>query len=56
VLAAQAEKVAEYRAGRDKLYGFFVGQIMRATEGKANPGLVNELLRKKLTGERGGAS
>jgi aspartyl-tRNA(Asn)/glutamyl-tRNA(Gln) amidotransferase subunit B len=56
VLAAQAEKVAEYRAGRDKLYGFFVGQIMRATEGKANPALVNELLRKKLTGDSGGAS
>ena len=56
VLAAQVDKVAEYRAGRDKLYGFFVDQIMRATEGKANPGLVNELLRKKLTGESGGAS
>jgi aspartyl-tRNA(Asn)/glutamyl-tRNA(Gln) amidotransferase subunit B len=56
VLAAQADKVAEYRAGRDKLYGFFVGQIMRATEGKANPRLVNELLRKKLTGDSGGAS
>jgi aspartyl-tRNA(Asn)/glutamyl-tRNA(Gln) amidotransferase subunit B len=55
VLAAQADKVAEYRAGRDKLYGFFVGQIMRATQGKANPTLVNELLRKKLTAERGGA-
>jgi aspartyl-tRNA(Asn)/glutamyl-tRNA(Gln) amidotransferase subunit B len=50
VLAARAEKVAEYRAGRDKLYGFFVGQIMRATHGKANPALVNHLLRKKLTG------
>jgi aspartyl-tRNA(Asn)/glutamyl-tRNA(Gln) amidotransferase subunit B len=50
VLAAQADKVAEYRAGRDKLYGFFVGQIMRATHGKANPALVNELLRKKLSG------
>jgi len=56
VLAAQAEKVAEYRAGREKLYGFFVGQIMRAIQGKANPGLVNELLRKKLTGDSGGAS
>ena len=56
VMAAQAEKVAEYRAGREKIYGFFVGQIMRATEGKANPGLVNELLRKKLTGDSGGAS
>src|SRR5947207_12523993 len=50
VLATQAEKVAEYRAGRDKLYGFFVGQVMRATQRKANPALVNELLRKKLSG------
>jgi aspartyl-tRNA(Asn)/glutamyl-tRNA(Gln) amidotransferase subunit B len=50
VLAAQADKVAEYRAGRDKLYGFFVGQIMRATQGKANPALVNQLIKKKLAG------
>ncbi len=50
--AAQPDKVAEYRAGRDKLYGFFVGQIMRATQGKANPALVNEMLRKKLTPDR----
>jgi aspartyl-tRNA(Asn)/glutamyl-tRNA(Gln) amidotransferase subunit B len=50
VLAAQPDKVAEYRAGRDKLHGFFVGQVMRATQGKANPTLVNELLKKKLTG------
>jgi aspartyl-tRNA(Asn)/glutamyl-tRNA(Gln) amidotransferase subunit B len=50
VLAANADKVSEYRAGRDKLYGFFVGQIMRATQGKANPGLVNELLKSKLAG------
>jgi aspartyl-tRNA(Asn)/glutamyl-tRNA(Gln) amidotransferase subunit B len=50
VLAAQADKVAEYRAGRDKLYGFFVGQIMRATQGKANPALVNKLLGQKLAG------
>jgi aspartyl-tRNA(Asn)/glutamyl-tRNA(Gln) amidotransferase subunit B len=48
VLAREADKVAEYRAGRDKLYGFFVGQIMRATQGKANPAIVNELLTKKL--------
>jgi aspartyl-tRNA(Asn)/glutamyl-tRNA(Gln) amidotransferase subunit B len=53
VLAANADKIAEYRAGRDKLYGFFVGQIMRATQGKANPGLVNELLREKLAGPPG---
>jgi aspartyl-tRNA(Asn)/glutamyl-tRNA(Gln) amidotransferase subunit B len=50
VLAAQAGKAAEYRAGRDKLYGFFVGQVMRATQGKANPALVNQLLKKKLAG------
>jgi aspartyl-tRNA(Asn)/glutamyl-tRNA(Gln) amidotransferase subunit B len=48
VISAQPDKVAEYRAGRDKLYGFFVGQIMRATQGKANPTLVNQLLKKKL--------
>jgi aspartyl-tRNA(Asn)/glutamyl-tRNA(Gln) amidotransferase subunit B len=48
VLAANADKVGQYRAGRDKLYGFFVGQVMRATQGKANPALVNELLKKKL--------
>ncbi|MGO8919060.1 MAG: Asp-tRNA(Asn)/Glu-tRNA(Gln) amidotransferase subunit GatB [Stellaceae bacterium] len=50
VLAAQPDKVAEYRAGREKLFGFFVGQVMKATQGKANPALLNELLRKKLAG------
>src|SRR6202047_2216753 len=50
VLAAHIDKVAEYRAGRDKLYGFFVGQVMRATQGKANPALVNRLLKEKLSG------
>jgi len=50
VLAAQPDKLAEYRAGRDKLYGFFVGQVMRATQGKANPALVNKLLKQKLMG------
>jgi aspartyl-tRNA(Asn)/glutamyl-tRNA(Gln) amidotransferase subunit B len=50
VLAAHADKVAGYRAGRDKLYGFFVGQIMRVTQGKANPALVNQLLKQKLVG------
>jgi aspartyl-tRNA(Asn)/glutamyl-tRNA(Gln) amidotransferase subunit B len=50
VLAAQAEKVAEYRSGKDKLFGFFVGQVMKATQGKANPALVNDLLRRKLAG------
>jgi aspartyl-tRNA(Asn)/glutamyl-tRNA(Gln) amidotransferase subunit B len=49
VLAANAEKVAEYRSGKDKLFGFFVGQVMKATAGKANPQAVNELLRAKLS-------
>jgi aspartyl-tRNA(Asn)/glutamyl-tRNA(Gln) amidotransferase subunit B len=49
VLKSNAGKVAEYRGGKDKLFGFFVGQVMRATGGKANPALVNELLKKKLS-------
>ena len=48
VMAANADKVAEYRGGKDKLFGFFVGQVMKAMAGKANPGVVNELLRKAL--------
>ena len=48
VLAANTDKVAEYRAGKDKLFGFFVGQVMKATQGKANPGKVNELLKQRL--------
>jgi len=48
VLAENAGKVAEYKGGKDKLFGFFVGQVMKATGGKANPALVNELLKKKL--------
>jgi aspartyl-tRNA(Asn)/glutamyl-tRNA(Gln) amidotransferase subunit B len=48
VMAANPEKVAEYRGGKDKLFGFFVGQVMRAMAGKANPGVVNELLKKAL--------
>ena len=48
VLAAHAAKIAEYRSGKDKLFGFFVGQVMKATEGKANPKQVNDLLRAKL--------
>ena len=50
MLADNADKVAEYRGGKDKLFGFFVGQVMRASQGKANPQLVNELLRQKLDG------
>ena len=45
---ANADKVAEYRSGKDKLYGFFVGQVMRAMGGKANPQALNDLLKRKL--------
>ena len=48
VLAANADKVAEYRAGKEALFGFFVGQVMKAMQGKANPQLVNQQLRAKL--------
>ncbi len=48
VLAAQADKVAEYKSGKDKLFGFFVGQVMKQSQGKANPALVNQLLKQKL--------
>ena len=50
VMAREDAKVAEYRGGKDKLFGFFVGQVMKASGGKANPKVVNELLRKKLDG------
>ncbi len=49
VLAANADKVAQYRSGKDKLFGFFVGQVMKAMAGKGNPALVNETLRRKLS-------
>ena len=48
VLAANADKVAEYRAGSDKLFGFFVGQVMKAMAGKGNPALVNDTLKRAL--------
>ena len=48
VLAANPDKLAEYKSGKDKLFGFFVGQTMKATGGKANPAMLNELLKKKL--------
>jgi aspartyl-tRNA(Asn)/glutamyl-tRNA(Gln) amidotransferase subunit B len=48
VIAANPDKVAEYQSGKDKLFGFFVGQTMKATGGKANPGVVNDLLKQKL--------
>ena len=48
VLAANADKVAQYKGGKEALFGFFVGQTMKAMAGKANPQLVNERLRAKL--------
>ena len=48
VLAAHSQQVADYRAGKDKVFGFLVGQVMKSTKGKANPKIVNEILRKKI--------
>ena len=48
ILAANADKVLQYKAGKEALFGFFVGQTMKAMAGKANPGVVNERLRAKL--------
>jgi len=50
VMAANPKQLAEYRSGKDKLFGFFVGQTMKATGGKANPAQLNELLKRKLGG------
>ena len=50
VMAKNPAQLADYRAGKDKLFGFFVGQVMKATGGKANPAQLNELLRRKLNG------
>lgn len=48
ILAANEEKVAEYKSGKDRLFGFFVGQVMKASQGKVNPQMANEILKKKL--------
>jgi aspartyl-tRNA(Asn)/glutamyl-tRNA(Gln) amidotransferase subunit B len=50
VIAASPQQLADYRAGKDKLFGYFVGQVMKATQGKANPQALNELLKRKLSG------
>ena len=50
VIAANPDQLAQYRAGKDKLFGFFVGQVMKLSKGKANPQQVNELLTEKLKG------
>ena len=49
ILADNTNQVDAYKSGKDKLFGFFVGQVMKVTQGKANPGLVNEILKKKLS-------
>lgn len=49
VIAANPDKVAEYRSGKDKLFGFFVGQVMKESKGQANPNVVNEMLKEKLS-------
>jgi aspartyl-tRNA(Asn)/glutamyl-tRNA(Gln) amidotransferase subunit B len=49
ILAANEDKVAEYKSGKEKLFGFFVGQVMKASKGKADPKLVNEILKKRLS-------
>jgi aspartyl-tRNA(Asn)/glutamyl-tRNA(Gln) amidotransferase subunit B len=51
VLAANPGQVSDYRGGKTKLFGFFVGQIMKVSKGQANPEVVNKLLKQKLEGE-----
>ncbi len=53
-IAGHPSQLAEYRAGKTKLLGFFVGQVMKATRGKANPAMVNELLKDRLDDDDGG--
>jgi aspartyl-tRNA(Asn)/glutamyl-tRNA(Gln) amidotransferase subunit B len=48
VLSAHSRQVADYRSGKDKVFGFLVGQVMKATQGKASPQMANEILRRKL--------
>jgi aspartyl-tRNA(Asn)/glutamyl-tRNA(Gln) amidotransferase subunit B len=50
ILINNPTQLTQYREGKDKLFGFFVGQVMKATKGKANPGQVNQLLKQKLQG------
>ena len=49
IISKNPDNVAQFRAGKEKLFGFFVGEVMKATHGKANPQQVNDLLKKKLT-------
>jgi aspartyl-tRNA(Asn)/glutamyl-tRNA(Gln) amidotransferase subunit B len=52
VIGGNPEQVDQYRAGKEKVFGFFVGQVMKATRGKANPQLINDLLKKMLSGDK----
>ena len=49
ILEQNSDKVEQYKSGKDKLFGFFVGQVMKETKGKANPQIVNELLKESLS-------
>jgi aspartyl-tRNA(Asn)/glutamyl-tRNA(Gln) amidotransferase subunit B len=49
-MAANTANVEAYRGGSEKLFGFFVGQVMKASKGKANPKVVNDILKQKLSG------
>ena len=49
VLKDNSDKVSEYKSGKDKLFGFFVGSVIKESKGKANPALVNDILKKKLS-------
>jgi aspartyl-tRNA(Asn)/glutamyl-tRNA(Gln) amidotransferase subunit B len=50
ILNANPKQVADYRSGREKVFGYFVGRVMKETKGQANPQIVNDLLLKKLKG------
>ena len=50
VIAANPQQLQQYRDGKEQLLGFFVGQVMKASKGKANPGQVNDILKQKLAG------
>ena len=48
VIQSNPQQLSQYKAGKDRLFGFFVGQVMKASEGKANPKQVNDILKEKL--------
>ena len=48
IISDNKDKVMQYKSGKDKLFGFFVGQVMKVSDGKANPQLTNEILKQKL--------